>query len=143
MSKEFIFEDGTTVPIKEFKAERHLRIWVSQPGRFPGESTNSVYVYVTQAVFDAEHKKRYNKVNIANADLLKDIQLGILSDTARIGIPAGAYVPLKWNAVMNRFEIFLTGLANDKLVLDESVASKDTIDKVNNNVTKDDTEVAA
>ncbi len=68
------------------------------------------------------------------------MRIGVLADTTRIGIPAGAYVPLKWNAVMNRFEIYIDGLINDKLILDETVASKDTIDKVNNKATKEEVE---
>lgn len=131
MANKFTFEDGTTIEFEKFKSiERHQNVYGGQPGKIPGQAAGSISFYVTKEVYDWYREKQWSRTPKAS-QIPKDIQVGILCQKSAIGLPTGSYVPIKWNQAMNRFDVYLHGLTNEQLIIDDRVASMDTIEKVN------------
>lgn len=126
---KFVFENGDEVPFNKFKVIRHEYLQCGQPAKIPGKFTSTVSVYVTKEVFDYERKERYERR--AADGIGAKTQVGVLSYRADVGIPSGAYVPLRWNNATRRFDVYLIGLTNDKLILDEEIADTSVIAEVN------------
>lgn len=132
MAYKFTFEDGTTVEFEKFKdIERHQNIYGGQPGKIPGQSAGSISFYVNKEVYDWYRERQWSRNQPKPSPMTTNIQIGILCHKSAIGLPTGSYVPIKWNNAMNRFDVFLLGLTNEQLIVDDRIASMDTIEKVN------------
>lgn len=125
----FKFEDGTEVPFNDLKIERHNYVNCGQPPKIPGQNAGSVNIYVTKEIYDFERKQRYER-NVNPLPYGVGTQVGVLVSKSAIGIPAGAYVPMRWNNAMRRFDLYTSGLTNETLILEKSIASADVIAEV-------------
>lgn len=125
----FNFEDGTSVTLDKFPINRANEVYVNQPAKIPGQYTNTVGVYVKKELSDFLAANRYVRTYPQNT-WLDRLQLGVANQKLAMGIPRGAYVPLKWNAPMNRFEVFLLGITNEVLLYDSSITSPDVVEQV-------------
>ena len=125
----FKFEDGTEVPFNDLKIERHNYVNCGQPPKIPGQNAGSVNIYVTKEIYDFERKQRYER-NVNPLPYGVGTQVGVLVSRSAIGVPAGAYVPIRWNNAMRRFDLYTTGLMNESLILEKSIASADIIAEV-------------
>ncbi len=129
----FNFEDGTNVEFEKLaNINRHEYLYGGQPAKIPGQAAGTVGFYVAPEIYTWDRETRWDRtgLKVKTSKFAQNIQVGLLMQKAAVGLPIGSYVPIKWNNAMNRFDVFLTGLTNEKLIIDERVASIDTIDKV-------------
>lgn len=130
---KFEFEDGTVVEFENFdNVTRHNVLYGGQPAKIPGQSVGIISFYVSKELYDWDRDTRWDRqsTKVKTSKYVKDIQVAILAQKAAIGLPTGSYVPIKWNPAMNRFDVFLIGLTNEKLIIDSRIASIDTIEKM-------------
>lgn len=129
----FNYTDGKTFTFDKFKPAAEFRIAVAQPPKSAGRYVHNINVYVSATVFEFERNyRRLYRVerNAKTIPFLDNMFPAVTSDLMAIGIPPGAYVPIKWNMYNNRFEIVLDGLENDELILEDSIADDETKKKV-------------
>lgn len=148
MSNTFNFTDGKTVSFDKFKIQANQVIHVAQPAKRPGAYTHTTTVYVNKDVFDFTETMRRSYTRAATRNektipLLDNLQVGVTTQKLDIGIPAGVYVPMRWNQYNGRYEISTETLENDTLILDDTVASQETRDKVYGKKEEDDADIPA
>ena len=122
----FTYEDGTIVKFKEFTPHRNSRISCGQPGKHPGEHSGTISVLVPEALTQWVQSYRWGEPPIDHK-YVKETQIGILDYKMSLGIPGGAYVPLKWNKAMRRFDVYVAGLINEKLILNKAFTNPEVI----------------
>lgn len=132
---KFIFSDGKTIEFNKYTPKAGQTLYVGQPAKRPGAYTHTVQCFVPDDVkaFDARIRNAWGgaKRTAENIPIMDAVHIGITAETLTIGIPKGAYVPLRWNQYNSRFEIYTETLENDELILEPSIATPETIAKYN------------
>lgn len=131
---KFTFEDGTTVEFDKFDhtQPRDRRAYCGQPAKAPGNYTGTIAVLLPLEAYTYYNQNYHRHLNSQDKKSKYNtcIIVGLLEQKMDVGIPRGTYVPLRWNGPMQRFDIFLIGLENDGLILDERIANEDVIEAV-------------